>query len=102
MMDEPTAATDVKTHIIALGRNPIDILSGDAHQTRQVRSPEFLEPLGCLARRRLVRALFEVRTGAVERPLEPGRINRLHQIVDGLTSNAATANWSKAVTNTTA
>ena len=45
MVDEPAAAPDVEPHVIALGRHPVDILGRDPHQSRQVGSPEFLEPL---------------------------------------------------------
>ncbi len=53
MVNEPAAAADVEAHIVALGRHAVDVLGGDPHQARQVRSPEFFEPLRGLAGCRL-------------------------------------------------
>ena len=51
MMDQPAAAADVEPHIIALGRHPVDVAGGDAHQAGEVRRPEFVEPLRGFDRR---------------------------------------------------
>ena len=43
VMDQPAALADVEPHVIALGRDAVDVARGDADKPAQVRRPEFLE-----------------------------------------------------------
>ena len=83
MMDKPAAPADVKPHIIALRGHAVDIACGNAHQPGEVGSPEFLQPLlRFLAFRRMLASVIDIFRGPVERPLKPGGIDGLHQVID--------------------
>ena len=85
MVDQPAARADVEPHIIALGRDPVDVARGDPHQARAVRRPEFLEerPTASALSAPPPRLRWrDVEPGAVERLGEPRRLDRLHQIID--------------------
>src|SRR5205085_6761887 len=69
MVDEPAAPSDVEPHVITLGRHPIDVSRGNPNQAREVRGPEFVEPLRTLARNRVCAALLQIGMGTVERAL---------------------------------
>src|SRR6476659_3279839 len=84
MMDQPAPSADMKPHVIPLSRHAVDVARGDAHQARQVGSPEFLKPLRWLAGSGLGAALSEIGASAIERSLKAVGIDRLHQIIHRL------------------
>ena len=87
MVDQPAAPGDVEPHIVALGGDPVDIARGDAHQPGQVGRPELVEPRRCGGRRltdagQVGAASLDIGARAFDRPRQPTRLDRLHQIVD--------------------
>jgi len=69
-VDQPAPAADVEPHVIALGRDPVDVAGGYADEAGEVRRPEFLEMGRWLGpRRRLAFPPLEIVASAFERPL---------------------------------
>src|ERR1044071_1269809 len=85
MVDKPAPAADVQPHVIAFRRDAVDVAGGDAHKPAEVRRPKLLQVWGKHGpRRRPGLPPLEIIPSPLERYLKARRLDRLHQIIDGL------------------
>ncbi len=83
VVDQPAATPDVEPHVITLGRDPVDVARRDPDQPDKSEAQNSSSHCDEREAAPVSVRLFEIASSPVERALQPSRIDRLHQIIDG-------------------